>query len=72
VCGLNIYGFHYLVKMCIRQLGVTSKVCVVIFDLFSSTLCPFYISLIKLALAFLMGTERPALFKVARVLNFQM
>lgn len=40
-----------------------NKVCVVIPDLFSSTLCPFCISLMKSALAALMGTERPALFK---------
>lgn len=26
---LNIYGFHYSVNMCMLQLGVTFKVCVV-------------------------------------------
>lgn len=65
--NLNVYGFHYSVNVCILQLGVTFKVCVVIPDLFSSTLCPFCISLMKSALAALMGTERPALFKKLQV-----
>lgn len=70
VCGLNlnICGFHYSVNVCSLQLGVTLKVCVVIPDLLSSTLCPFYISLMKSALAALMSTERPALFKKLQML----
>lgn len=56
MCGLslNIYGFYYSVNVCSLQLSATFKVCVLIPDLFSSTFCPFCISL-KSALAALMG-----------------
>lgn len=67
VLNFNNYGFHYSVNVCSLQLGVTLKVCVVIPDLFNSTLCPFCISLMKSALTALMGTERPALFKKLQV-----
>lgn len=60
---LTIYGLNYSMSVCSLQLSVTLKACLVIPDLFISTLfSPFFISSSKPALVGLRGTERPALF----------
>lgn len=63
VCGLTLTGLNYSVIVCSLQLSVMLKACLLIPDLFISTLCPFCISSSKPDFLGLMGTGRPTLFE---------